>query len=343
MSDSGGGGRVRRFRKWFVIAAVVLLVGAGGYGFWQQYPAAMVGKACDGMLPVDPILELSGASRLSLIGSDFELAHDGQEEIGSQSVDVTCKVGNAHVRIETPDESMQTISFYSFRGNLDSFPVPLEAGWSGLVANSDRVASVLVGCRNWERDEGNGIAVTVDRSEGESIPGMRPNLVRAAIETARSAAERTGCDAQFGGDVELAVPGGTDRTVPAAEASGTCAGMSSAEAVRETDAATAPGEKCVLVDGLELTAMYGHFEEAYASSLGFDEPSGANGYYIWTSATCPSPLDRGLFTASVLEGTDRSFNEEPLDDAELADLQRFAQQSAARHGCTPPGPIGRTR
>lgn len=328
-------GRSRRFRRLFVIGAVVLLVGAGGYGFWQQYPAAMVGRVCGGMLPVDPFLDLSGASRLSLIGSDFEV-RKRTLGVAPGSLGQSCEVGTAEVRISRADDQYAGLRYRSYAS--DDFPVPLEAGWTGFVSDASRFASVMVGCRNWGRDEGAGIVVTTRLLSPASVPDPRRKLVRAVIETARSAAEQTGCDAQLGEDAELAVPEGATRTTPAAEASGTCAGMSSVETVQETDAGTALLEKCKLVGGLELTAMYGHFEKDFTNGLShLSEPSGADTIYPWTSATCASPLDRGLYFG------ERPSGEGPVSDAELADLQRFAQQSAARHGCAPPAPFGQER
>ncbi|SEG96688.1 hypothetical protein SAMN02982929_06522 [Saccharopolyspora kobensis] len=334
MSDSDDRGRVRRFRKWFVIAAVVLLVGAGGYGFWQQYPAAMVGRACGGMLSVDPFLELSGASRLSLIGSDFEVR---KRTVGVPPgvLGQNCEVGIAEVVISRADEQHSGLRYRAYAS--DDFPVPLEAGWSGFVSEANRFASVMVGCRNWGSDEGAGFVVTTRLLSPASVPDPRPKLVRAVIETARSTAEQTGCDAWLGEDADLAVPEGTTRSTPAAEASGTCAGMSSVETVRETDAGTALIEKCELVGGLELTAMYGHFEKNYTNGLDVSASSGADTTYFWTSATCANLLGGAFYVG------ERKYGEKPLADAELADLQRFAQQSAARYGCNPPEPIDRAR
>ncbi|RKT82063.1 hypothetical protein SAMN05421805_121102 [Saccharopolyspora antimicrobica] len=335
MSDSDDRGRVRRFRKWFVIAAVVLLVGAGGYGFWQQYPAAMVGRACGGMLSVDPFLELSGASRLSLIGSDF-VVRKRTLGVPPGVLGQDCEVGVAEVQISRADDRYTGLRYYAYAS--DDFPVPLEAGWSGFVSDANRFASVMVDCRNWGSDEGTGFVVTTRLLSSASVPDPRPKLVRAVIETARSTAEQTGCDAQLGEDAELAVPEGGTRATPAAEASGTCAGMSSVETVQETDAGTALFEVCKLYNsGLEFTARYGHYEKYETSSLdSFSKPSSADRSLPWTSATCASPFDRGLYIVDK-SGT------EPLTDAELADLQRFAQQSAARHGCNPPEPIDRAR
>ncbi|WP_397528978.1 hypothetical protein [Saccharopolyspora sp. 5N102] len=269
-----------------------------------------------------------------MIGSDFEVK-ERTLGVAPRSLGQLCEVGTAEVQISRADDRHSGLR-YSAYASLD-FPVPLEAGWSGYVSEANRFASVVVGCRNWGSDEGTGIVVTTRLSSPGSVPDPRRKLVRAVIETARSAAEQTGCDAQLGEDAELAVPEGTTRTTPAAEASGTCAGMSSVETVQETDAGTALLEKCKLVGGLELTAMYGHFEKNYTSSVNPSASSGTGTTYFWTSATCANLLDRAFYLG------ERKYGEEPLADAELADLQLFAQQSASRHGCTPPEPIDRAR
>ncbi|MFI0468970.1 hypothetical protein ACH347_33265 [Saccharopolyspora sp. 5N102] len=269
-------GKPRRLRRYLVIGAVVLLVTAGGYGFWLQYPAAMAGSVCAGMLPVDPVLDLSGKSRLSLLGSDFALERRG-EKTEHDTLSVHCLAGNADVHIENAgDEYSGDLAFYNFHGEADSFPVPLGGGWNGFISDRDGAASVLLECTNWRPNDGAGILVTISLWEHEPTPDTRRKLVRAVTETARSAAEQTGCAGRFGDEGELASPGGADRITSAAEASGTCSGMTSTPTVRETDAGTSPVEECVLVGGLELIAMYGPYEEAHTDPHRFEDPSGAN-------------------------------------------------------------------
>ncbi|MCL8016809.1 hypothetical protein [Streptomyces sp. AS02] len=159
--------------------------------------------------------------------------------------------------------------------------------------------------------------------------------------TAQRAADKTGCVTAPGNADELTAPAAAARTVSAGDATGTCKGMTSVSAVRETAAGVSPAEECLLVGSLQLTAAYGPFNDASDAVVngkygGHDTPSGVERDTAWTSATCQGALGIGYYNASPVEGNDRRFTSNPLTKSERADIQRFADQSAARHGCGSP-------
>ncbi|MDH6453294.1 MULTISPECIES: hypothetical protein [unclassified Streptomyces] len=114
--------------------------------------------------------------------------------------------------------------------------------------------------------------------------------------------------------------------------------------MRETDAAKAPVEECFLGDSLRLVAAYGLFSDASGAVVngkygGHDAPSGVDSTSAWTSAACQGALGVGYYHATPVEGSDRKFTSDPLTKAERADLEHFAEQSAARHGCRNPSAL----
>jgi hypothetical protein len=336
-------------RRRLIVSAVVLAaLGAGYYGFQLQYPAAEAGRACGGMLPVDSVLELTGKSRLSLLGGgfdadsrQFDVSDDVKEPAG---LAVRCDVGGVEISIETTAGAHNAYGAYTFQRDQESLPVPLDAGWQGFMVTEkdDATASVLLSCENWAPDKGSGILVAGQSPSGTEVTeDVRLALARTVTATAQRAADRTGCATRPGDANKLTAPAASATTVPAAEAEGTCKGLTSAAEVRETPAQASPAEECVLAGHLQLAAAYGPFNdnsEAVANGRygGHDKPSGADGTSVWTSATCQGALGVGYFNASAVEGSNRDFTSKPLTASERADLRRFAEQSAARHGCGGP-------
>ncbi|MFI6013082.1 hypothetical protein ACIBAG_30425 [Streptomyces sp. NPDC051243] len=288
---------------------------------------------------MNSILDLSGKSRFSFFGSGFESSGGSDEVTGPSDVEEHCRAGNAQIHIELATEATTQYGIYTFQKQEDALPVPLEAGWQGFTAGSS--ASVLLNCSNWTSREGSGILAAISVWDFENTSDMRLKLARAVTETAKNAAERSGCEARFGSVSKLTSPDAAAKTKPAGDASGTCAGLSSTETVRETDAGTSPVEECVLVGGLQLTAEYGPYSavssEGGGKYGGHETPSGTDAYTTWTSATCKGALGVGYYEASAVEGSDRRFTSDPLTKEEREDLQHFAEQSAARHGCGAPG------
>ncbi|MEU9169959.1 hypothetical protein AB0D34_19475 [Streptomyces sp. NPDC048420] len=329
-----------------VVALAVL--SSGFYGFQLQYPATRTGRACSGMLPVGPVLDLVGKSKLSLSGLgfhtsswQFDVSDDVTEPPGLAT---RCKVGGAEVAIETSAGAHNAYGAYTFQRDPKSFPVPLNAGWQGLMAADDdeATASVLLDCENWTPEKGSGILVTAESPyDTEVTKAIRVKLARVATGTAQRAAEKTGCETEAGDADRLTAPAATARTVSADDATGTCAGTTSVAKVQETAAERAPVEECVLVGSMQLTAAYGPFSDTSEAVVngkygGHDFSSGVEASTTWTSSTCQGSLGIGYYHASPVEGNDRNFTSAPLTKEERADLEHFAGQSAARHGCSTP-------
>lgn len=332
-------------------AVTLAVLGAGYYGFQLQYPAAKTGRACSGMLSVDSVLDLAGKSKLSLLGlgfdvssSQFDVSDDVTEPAGLAT---RCVVDGVEISIETTAGAHNAYGVYSFQRDQNSFPMPLNAGWQGLMATDrdEATASVLLSCKNWTPKDGSGILVAADSPyDVEVTEAIRLKLARVVTGTAQRAAEKTGCVTELGDTGKLTAPAVTARTMSADDATGTCKGMTSAPKVQETDAAMAPVEECVLVGGLQLTAEYGPFSDASEAVEngkygGHDDPSGTGSSTAWTSSTCQGALGIGYYHASPVEGSGREFTSDPLTKAERADLEHFAEQSAARHGCGTPADL----
>lgn len=342
-------GKVKRRLVGSVVTLAVL--GAGYYGFQLQYPAAKTGRACNGMLPVDSTLDLTGKSRLTLLGLgydvsswQFDVSHDVTEPPGLAT---RCIVDGVEISIETTAGAHNAYGVYTFQRDQDSFPVPLNAGWQGFMVTEgeESTASVLLSCKNWSPRDGSGILVAAESPYDTQVTkAIRLKLARVVTGTAQRAAETTGCVTSPGDTGKVTAPDANARTVAVDDARGTCKGMTSASTVRETDAETSPVEECLLTGRLLLTAEYGPFSDASDAVVngkygGHDTPSGVERSAAWTSATCQGALGIGYYHASPVEGNDRSFTSNPLSKSERADLQLFAEQSAARHGCDSPAAL----
>ena len=351
------GRALRRFRRGKggrrLIGSVVTLavLGSGFYGFQLQYPATRTGRACSGMLPVGSVLDLVGKSRLSVSGLGFHTSSwqfDVSDDVTEPSGLATrCKVGGAEIAIETTAGALNAYGAYTFQRDQKSFPVPLNAGWQGLMVTKDdqATASVLLSCKNWTSKDGSGLLVTADSPyDAKVTEGVRLRLARVATGTAQRAADKTGCVTEPGSADELTAPAASARSMSADDATGTCKGMTSVSTVWETAAGVSPVEECLLVGRLQFTAAYGPFNDASDAVLngkygGHDAPSGIDSSTAWTSSTCQGALGIGYFHASPVEGSDREFTSDPLTKQERADLAHFAEQSAARHGCGTPADL----
>jgi hypothetical protein len=335
-------------RRLISSALTLAVLGAGYCGFQLQYPAAKTARVCSGMLPVDPVLSLAGKSKLSLLGlgfhvssKQFDVSGDVTEPVGLAT---RCDVDGVVISIETTSGAYNAYGFYSFQRDQESFPVPLDARWHGfMVTDADEAtASVLLSCKNWTPEEGSGILVVGESPYGsEATQAVRLDLARTVTGAAQRAAEKTSCATEPGDSGKLTAPAAEATTVSASDATGTCKGMTSVKKVRETAAGTSPAEECLLVGGLQLAAAYGPFNDASQAVVngkygGHDTPRGVDSSTAWTSATCQGALGTGYYHASPVEGSDRKFTSDPLTKEERADLEHFAEQSAARHGCGAP-------
>lgn len=334
-------------RRRLIGSAVTLAVlGAGYYGFQLQYPAAKTARACSGMLAVDPVLDLAGKSKLSLLGLGFDVSSRQYDVSGDvkepAGLATRCTVDGIEIAIETTAGAQN--AYGAYQDDEKTSPVPLSGGWQGLMVTKGEAAtaSVLLSCKNWSPNEGSGILVTADSPYDVEVTGaVRLKLARAATATAQRAADRTGCETEPGDTSKVTAPAADARTVSAGAATGTCKGMTSAPTVRETAAAKSPVEECVLVGELRLVAAYGPFSDASEAVVngkygGHDKPSGVDRSTAWTSVTCQGALGTGYYHASPVAGSDRKFTSDPLTKEERADLEHFAEQSAARHGCGAP-------
>ncbi|MFG2462542.1 hypothetical protein ACGFWE_36520 [Streptomyces sp. NPDC048523] len=301
------------------------------------------------MLAVDSVLDLAGKSKLSLLGlgfdvssRQFDVSGDVTEPVGLAT---RCTVDGIEIAVETAAGAQN--AYGAYQDDEKTTPVPLSGGWQGLMVtkNDEATTSVLLSCKNWSPNQGSGILVTVDSPYDVDVTeAVRLKLARAATGTAQRAADKTGCDTEPGDTGKLTAPVTVARTVSAGAATGTCKGMTSASTVRETAAAKAPVEECVLVGSLRLVAAYGPFSDASEAVVngkygGHDKPSGVDRSTAWTSVTCLGALGIGYYHASPVEGSDRRFTSDPLTQKERADLEHFAEWSAARHGCGAPAAL----
>ncbi|WP_306323330.1 MULTISPECIES: hypothetical protein [unclassified Streptomyces] len=308
------------------------------------------------MLPVDSVLDLVGKSRMHLLGLGFHVS-SGQFDVSDEVTEppglaTRCTVDGVEISVETTAGAHNPYGVYTFQSDEESFPVPLNASWQGFMVtkNDQATASVLLNCKNWAAKEGSGILVAAEPpSEAKATEAVRLKLARVVTGTAERAAERTGCVTDKGDAGKLAAPAATAKTVSADDATGTCKGMSSARTVRETAAGVSPVEECLLVGGMQLTAEYHPFSDTSDASDavaggrygGHSAPSGADRDSVWTTATCHGALGIGYYHAAPVEGRGGSFTVDPLNESERKDLERFAEESAARHACGSPKALPR--
>ncbi|WP_329121653.1 hypothetical protein [Streptomyces sp. NBC_01465] len=341
--------------RWFkraVASCVALAVLWGGWiGFRAQYPPAVLGKICNGMLPVDPMLDLIGRRRIELVGVEFESSSSGfygsSDVVEPEGLSTQCRADGVEISIETSAGARNAHNAYTGWDDPNIIPTALKPEWNGLLLDNGRdnlASSVLVGCKNWTSRQGGGILVTVDVDE-PGVVSAPQKLARVAVGAARRAAERTGCDAEFGDSNAVLGADDDSEVVSAGEATGVCAGMHSAPFVLEVPAAVSPVESCVLGGKLKFVAQYGPFVPKEDSEDPNDfslKDSGSYRSYVWTTAKCGGALGRALYKAIPTAKSERSFDKKPLTQAEREDLQHFAAQSAKRHHCGVPTALGGT-
>lgn len=331
------------------LALAVTVLFSGGYLWFRlSSPEHRVSQICGGMLPVDDTVGMvSGLDDLKLEDRKLDVAPTEVPELSRR-----CKANNIWVTIEPATGTQDTLGPSSFASsNHDHLPVPLGSGWTGFVLRDDHSdkGAVLLDCRNWSGDKGEGLFITVRDSDGADT-GLqnRVDLARVLTGTARRAADTTGCDAEPGSAIDRIAPPPPETTRKISEATGTCAGMTSQAFARGTAAGRSPAEYCVLgqegvngpEEGLVLTAVYGPYALPIPDHS--QEPAGIRGTSMWASATCGDVLGAARYRAApqnerrLFTSEDDSPSLEPLTDAELADFARFAEASAARHGCEAP-------
>lgn len=306
-------------------------------------------EICNGVLPVDEMVELTDPDAEYANGSGYKLEswHPGGPSLGGEpeGLPVSCRAtpSGVVVTIETVDHAYDAYFMHSFQRREDVLPLPLGHGWTGLLEQdgtglgSAITASVLLDCPDWSRGQGSGILVTA------SADGDRTPIARVATVAAERTASRSGCGADPGEKITRIAGRGAGQETSAGEAKGTCAGLRSQSRMRETAAGVAPAEACVLGRELVLRAYYGPFVPGSfegSRSQGpygeFEKPSGEDGFGMWGSAHCPGGTKTAVYNISTVEKSKRDFTEQPLTSQEREDLRTFATRSAARHGCTAP-------
>jgi hypothetical protein len=329
----------RRFRQvGGAVAAVVALIG-GLLWFKENTPGERLAEMCGGVLPVDEMLELTGASALGFSHADDDLEVASWHLTSSSDVtepeglSVACRTNMGVVAmIQTADGTTDPY-FIQTTGRDDMLPLPLGAGWTGFMTASGGLAvSVLLDCPDWGPRQGGGILVTV-RAEGD-----RATVARVATVAATRTSERTGCGGDPGGTITRVAGKSAGQEVSTDEAKGTCATLRSHPRMRETAApGTSPLEDCVLGDELLLRAFYTPFiseTDRYGQYGSFQKPSGDDSGRAWGSAHCQGLFGTAVYQLRATETGKRDLISHPLTSQERADLRRFAERSGARHGCT---------
>ncbi|MFG3508123.1 hypothetical protein ACGF5F_21775 [Streptomyces sp. NPDC047821] len=337
--------RARLTASW--AAAVVAAAGgcfwlSGGYDAWRHDRA--LDTVCDGDL---------AAGQVRALFPDVELLSRGGAGGGGDwyCVASTADVerdgrGRVAVGIERADGSAS-------RRDGEGGAVPLGHGWTGSFAfgDDDRAAvrhaavSVLVDCG---KGSGDGLLATVEArlARGGDFRDARTRVRLAAVltETVTAYAERTGCDARTGSPVRD-VPAPADRTPrPLGGAAGTCAGLVDPATARAWGVTTvaehprtpAPVETCGLggpggTPLYDFTALYGPYAR-HEQRQGGAATAGAPRL----TAVCPGAGGTARYSAHPSSDALRE-GAPPLDRAGLqAALKRFADRSAAAHGCAVP-------
>jgi len=317
------------------IAALVVL-GGGLLWFKEHTPADQMAEMCGGVLPVDEMLELTGTTALGFDHADDHLELDTWHLTSSSDVkepeglSVACRTNTGVVVfIQTVDGTNDAYFLHSGPSD-DVLPLPLGAGWTGFELDPSTVA-VALECPDWGPRQGGGILVTA------TAEGARATVARIATVAASRTSERTGCGGEPGGRITR-IAGKTDgQAVSTDEAKGTCATLRSHPRMRETAApGTSPIEQCVLGDELVLRAYYGVFvseTDRYGEYGSFRKSSGDNSAGTWGSAHCPGLFGTAVYYLTTTDNGTRDLSTHPFTSQARDDLRRFAERSAAGHGC----------
>ncbi|TDC90150.1 hypothetical protein [Actinomadura sp. 7K507] len=319
--------------------AVLVLLGGGYLLLRPDSPEERLSEICGGMLPArDTLGMIFDADDLDI---EDRLIGDSA---GVPELSRRCKANNILVTIEPATGTGRPFGTRAFKPRHQAMPVPLGSGWTGFVVRDDDsdTAEVLLGCDGWPFLEAKGLLVTVRDGYGADMdPRHRADIARLVTDIARRAAEKTGCDTEPGSRIEGIAPLPPETFSRVSGATGTCKGMTSRPSARETPAGISPVEYCVLKDGLVLTAAYGPYPKIDPEA---DDPAGVSASSMWGTAACEGVLETAYYravprdyTRNLAAGDGASEDDaEPPTEAELADLARFAEASAARHGCEAP-------
>ncbi|MDI3405588.1 hypothetical protein [Streptomyces cavernicola] len=346
-----------------MLALLVVAAGyfyfSGGYDRWRDERS--VADACDGAVSVEHTRALLGTDDVSGRTSHSDVAGGKSSDEGSPPV--TCWLDGpggyrqrAVVTMEWRSKAWgpHTVSGRDATSPYTSVPVPIGAGWSGMVNVDDdgATATVVSDCRNTNGPRaGDSLTVFVSHWGPQSYqePAQRVRLARFATRTADAAAREYGCDARSGGRVEQVEPLAHRReTYPAAPsltaADGTCAGVTPGWLItraHETAVGRAPVEDCLLIDDkgrslFRLSAYYGTFadDQRWKTQTGreFESTDPLRTDYLFRAeATCPGSPREAVFAIDY-----RAYDNDPEPQRRYAReaLQQFAERSAGEHGCT---------
>lgn len=330
----------------YVVAPLTLVLAAG----YSWYRLSDTGKGwryedklatyCDGLIPYEESAVFTG------LNTETGLSHDERRGFGDNRFHY-CQVADINLTIALiPDDAVGSGSgdsdvFDELRSSTtDTLPVAVGGGWYGYTDMED--TGIVLSCDNKPAS----VVVSVDSDASQKNPGEARVVGELAAATARKAADRWLCQAEYGGRLpKVSSPAGPDSAYSEA---GTCDGVPidddlRIDWVKSAGASGAtPLEECALgefgesevvedeVALYQLEAAFGPYAQRLRSSA--DEPgalnpdTGVNRDRAWATAACPgSP--RAIFTIYATEYAD------PKKSFLLTSLRAFAERSAARHGC----------
>lgn len=330
----------KRVRRGVIVVALLALLTGGYLWHHEGTPAVRLANFCDGVLPVDEMLRVTGTNANGFSGGRLGSLHTNEFR-NTGELGTVCSInkpGAFRVSIEAMEDSKPFATYVSPHGG-EVLPIPLGNSWSGFLAPSEKAlsGSVVLDCPGWREGQGKGILVTGAWGNVNGYaPEIHKRLAKIITTAAERTAEQTACKAELGTPVNR-----IDRAVTKAKeadrATGTCEGVESQRTVLETAASTAPVEYCILKDGLRLSALYGEFAGSDFGGFegeGPDDLRGENKSTFWGTAQCSGGLQYAQFTAAAeQEGEREGFSERPPTAQEYADLRTFAERSADRHGC----------
>ena len=318
---------------------------SGGYDDWRTYRA--LSRGCDGLLPVADVRALFPGTALA--------TDEGRLSTGGEF----CGVHKMHDGLYTLDLNVSTYRAPGYETSLYWDGLPLGHGWTGSFSidnlkiengavvdtghseYAEATVAILLDCG---AAPGDGLYFTVNALIPGSFKdrGERSKLVTVATGIAKRGAELKHCAARTGEPVpQVGLPPAGYENL--ARADGSCAGLLDAgeagrlgvSTVQETAAEPAPHEQCVLGDSRRsgryaFNALYGPM----AHLLYLDLPKKVRGYYT-AEAKCPGAQGAAVYTVEPVAEELETYPL-PKNPALRAPLQRFAEKSAAMHGCSKP-------
>ncbi|MDJ1136077.1 hypothetical protein [Streptomyces iconiensis] len=318
-----------------VLAGV--LIATGALGRWTGAVQDASGKVCGGAVS-------AGDSAGLLGGDDVREGKKPGPESSGELARCALERGGASVvfRIDWSARPALPMKALGRTGPLRPPAVPVGRGWDGVVlpenGNSAKAAVVLA-CAD-SRKKHRGLVVTADAfrsGTGLRTPERAGQLAEAVTRAVRGAAEKWGCEAEFGKSVErVRVPQAVwPETVPVDTARGACRPLASMAAdlreragvagAVESPTGEAPLTDCQLTDAKGesvywLTTYHGPFVRGESSVL----DSGT------ATFACPRYHGSGLTALRALGDVD--------GDASLrrALLRAYTERAATAYGCAKP-------